>query len=97
MEVVKESDSFTIFKKRSGRFGVQTKKGAWISGDEKTKILVEAGLVKTGLAKPKKAVPAEKDAAEVATPAAEGKTKDTPAAKGKTKDTPAAEPSAKKE
>ena len=54
MEVVKKTDAYIIVKKRSGRFGVKTQDGKWINGDEKVKILVEAGLVKA-------AVPAKKE------------------------------------
>ncbi|PIP93868.1 MAG: hypothetical protein COW00_04730 [Bdellovibrio sp. CG12_big_fil_rev_8_21_14_0_65_39_13] len=46
MEVVKKTDSYTIIKKRSGRFGVKHKNGRWINGDEKTKVLLAEGLIK---------------------------------------------------
>ena len=57
MEVVKETEEFKIFKKRSGRYGVKNKKSKnkkdkWINGDEKAKILLDAGLIK--LSPPKK-------------------------------------------
>lgn len=45
---------YKIEKKRNGRYSVR-KKGSskTINGDEKVKILLEKGLIKTGLAKPK--------------------------------------------
>jgi hypothetical protein len=51
MEVVKKTDTYVIVKKRSGRFGVKNQAGKWINGDEKVKILVEAGLVKVTVSK----------------------------------------------
>ncbi len=66
MEIVKKTSEHTIVKKRSGRYGVRTAKGAWINGDDKLSVLSEAGLV----TKPtKKAPPPEEPAAEA--PAAE--------------------------
>jgi hypothetical protein len=47
--------AYTVSKKRSGRYIVQNRKGEVINGVEKTKILVQEGLVKTGLPKPKAA------------------------------------------
>ncbi|MCO4794589.1 MAG: hypothetical protein KC493_12795 [Bacteriovoracaceae bacterium] len=64
MEVVKKTDAYIIVKKRSGRFGVKNSAGKWINGDEKIKILVDAGLVKA-------AVPAKKEEAVEEAPAAE--------------------------
>ena len=46
MEVVKKTENYVIIKKRSGRYGVRSTAGKWINGDEKIKILSEAGLVK---------------------------------------------------
>lgn len=45
MEIVKKTESYTIVKKRSGRYGVRSRSRHWIRGDEKQKILVEAGLL----------------------------------------------------
>lgn len=70
MEVVKKTDAYVIVKKRSGRFGVKTQEGKWINGDEKVKILVEAGLVKAAVPAPKEE-PAE-EATEEAAAAPEG-------------------------
>ena len=63
MEVVKKTDAYVIVKKRSGRYGVKNSEGKWINGDEKVKILVEAGLVKAAVAK---AEPVEESTEEVA-------------------------------
>ena len=67
MELVKKVGENTIYKKRSGRFGVQAKNKKWINGDDKTAILLDAGLIKVSKAAPKKVeeAPAEE------TPAAE--------------------------
>jgi len=40
MEIVKRTKEHTIYKKRSGRFGVQGLDKKWINGDEKTQILL---------------------------------------------------------
>lgn len=66
MEVVKKTDAHTIVKKRSGRFGVQTPKGAWVNGDEKAKILADAGLIKFSAPAPK---PVEEEAPAEEAPA----------------------------
>jgi hypothetical protein len=60
MELVKKVGETTIYKKKSGRFGVQNKKNKWINGDEKAKILVDAGLIKVSVkAKAPAEAPAE--------------------------------------
>ena len=46
MEIVKKEKAYTIVKKRSGRYGVLNKNKKWINGDEKAKILADAGLIK---------------------------------------------------
>lgn len=61
MEVVKETKEYKIYKKRNGRYGVKDAKKKWINGEEKTKILAGAGLVKV---MKKKAAPAEETKAE---------------------------------
>ena len=53
MELVKKVGDSKVYKKKSGRFGVQSKNRKWINGDDKTAILVEAGLVKVSKASPK--------------------------------------------
>lgn len=71
METVKETKEYKILKKRSGRYAVKTLRGKWVNGVEKAKILVDAGLVKTGLPKPEEAAPAEEPAAAAEAPAEE--------------------------
>ncbi len=49
MELIKKVGETTIYKKKNGRFGVQNKKKNWINGDEKAKILLDAGLIKVSV------------------------------------------------
>jgi hypothetical protein len=73
MEVVKKTDSHTIVKKRSGRYGVQTPTGGWLNGAEKAKILADEGLIKlvAPAPAPVEEAPADEAAAETEAPAAE--------------------------
>ncbi len=66
MEVVKKTKEYTIFKKKSGRHGVQDLKKNWINGDAKTKILADAGIIKVAVkaAAPVEEAPAEEAPAE---------------------------------
>lgn len=59
MEVVKKVDNLTIVKKRSGRYGVMTEQKKWINGDEKIKVLVDAGLIEVKVKQPEPEAPAE--------------------------------------
>jgi len=63
MELVKKTKEYTILKKKSGRHGVQGPKKQWINGDAKTKILVDAGLIKVSV---KSAAPVETATEETA-------------------------------
>lgn len=65
MELVKKTDDYVIYKKKSERYAVKNTKREWVNGDEKLKVLLSEKLVKA--APPKKA--AEAPAEE--TPAAE--------------------------
>jgi len=56
----KKFQDYVIHTKRSGRFEVINKAGKNVNGLDKAKVLVEAKLIKTGLAK--KAPPAEEAA-----------------------------------
>ncbi len=58
MEVVKKTGEYTVYKKKSGRYGVQGSNKKWINGEEKIKILLAEGLIKTTAPKPAEA-PAE--------------------------------------
>tara|TARA_Y100000780_G_scaffold232581_1_gene267331 strand:- start:26962 stop:27180 length:219 start_codon:yes stop_codon:yes gene_type:complete len=64
MEKVKATENYTIFKKKSGRYGVKGTNKKWINGDEKTKILSSEGLIKVSK-------PAEKPAEEATEEATE--------------------------
>lgn len=68
METVKTTENYTIFKKRSGRYGVKGSNKKWINGEEKAKILSTEGLIKLSVAaeKPAEEAPAE-EATETAT------------------------------
>lgn len=54
-----EKKSYSISKKRSGRYIVKDRAGKVINGLKKTQILVGEKLVKTGLPKPKAEAPAQ--------------------------------------
>ncbi len=64
MEIVKKTDAFSIYKKRSGRHGVKNAEGKWINGEEKEKILLGEKLIKVDTPKKKEEAPAEEGAAE---------------------------------
>lgn len=59
MEVVKEVGDLIIVKKRNNRYGVLNAQKKWVNGDHKTKVLVEAGLLKIALPKPAEEGPVE--------------------------------------
>ena len=88
MKVVKETNEYTIIKKRSGRYGVRGKNKTWINGNDKIKILLSEGLIKAP--EPKAAEP---EAAADETADGTGKEEDTvKAEEAETKETaPAAE------
>lgn len=73
METVKKTDTHTIVKKKSGRFGVMDKKGKWVNAEAKVEILTKEKF----LTAPKKKAPVEEPAAEAAPEAA---TEETPEA-----------------
>ncbi|TVQ78106.1 MAG: hypothetical protein EA369_07575 [Bradymonadales bacterium] len=62
MNVVKVTKDYRIFKKRSGRYAVQSLQKAWIHSDDKIQILQREGLIKLTPAKKEPEIP----------PAAEG-------------------------
>jgi hypothetical protein len=72
MQQVKKTEDFTIFQKRSGRYAVQGKDKKWINGDNKTRILLDAALIKPPLTKaPEPESLAESEGAEGAADQAE--------------------------
>jgi hypothetical protein len=56
---VKTVGDYTIYQKGSGRYAVQTADRKWINGEDKTKILVDAALVKLSAPNPSPPAPAE--------------------------------------
>ena len=61
MKEVQASGDYVIYEKRSGRYAVKGGDKKYVNGDEKAKILADAGLVT--IPEPK-AAPAEEAAAE---------------------------------
>lgn len=59
MELVKKNEKHRIYKKRSGRFGIQDEQKRWINGDKKIELLVQEGLIKVAPAKKAKEPEAE--------------------------------------
>ncbi|MCI5071468.1 hypothetical protein MRY82_00810 [bacterium] len=79
MEKVKKTKEYTVYKKRSGRFGVKNKQNQWVNGEDKVNILLKEKLIK--LVEPKKAPEPEAPAEEAKTEAAAPEAKEeTPAA-----------------
>jgi hypothetical protein len=58
MNVVKKTDEYTIFQKRSKHYAVKDANKRWINGDDKVKILLAENLIKAPEPKAK-AEPAE--------------------------------------
>lgn len=63
MKVVKRTDDYVVFQKKSGRYAVKGADKKWINADDKVKILLSEGFIKV-------ATPAEKPAEEGAAPEA---------------------------
>ncbi len=59
MEIVKKTKTYTVIKKRSGRYGVLGANGKWINGNEKIKILLDEGIIKVPAPKAPEAVEEE--------------------------------------
>ena len=71
MEIVKKTDKYTIFKKKTGRYSVKDDSKKYMNGEEKIKILVEEGLIKISPKKVKEEAPAEEAPVEEEAPAEE--------------------------
>ena len=69
MELVKKTDKYTIYKKKSGRHAVQNKDKKYLAEKEKEEILLAEGLIKLSPRK-KPAEEAPAAAAAEAAPAA---------------------------
>jgi hypothetical protein len=67
MEVVKQTETHTILKRRDGRYAVKAKNKKAVNGDEKAKILADAGLIKFSVKAAEPEAPAEEAPAEEAT------------------------------
>ena len=89
MELVKKSDEYKIFKKKSGRYAVKNLHGDILNAEKKTEILLKEKLITVSEAKPK---PAEEAPAEEAAPEVE-KTEEPAAEEAKAEEAPAEEKS----
>jgi hypothetical protein len=70
MKVLKKTDDYTVYQKRSGRYAVVGADKKNINGEDKVKILVAEGIVKQAVAAPEPEV-VEEATEEVTEAAAE--------------------------
>ena len=101
MELIKKTDNYTIYKKKSGRYAVINKEKKYLSDKEKVEILLEEKLIKLSpRKKPEEpaaeAAPAEEPAAAEAAPAEAAAAKEPAAAEEPAAEEPAAEEPDKK-
>ena len=97
MELIKKTDDYTIYKKRSGRYAVQNKDKKYLTEKEKVEILLAEKLIKLSPSKkPVEEAPAAEAPVEEA-PAAEAPVEEAPAAEAPVEEAPAAEAPAAKE
>ena len=89
MKVVKKTEMFTIYVKSSGRFAVKDANKNWINAEEKVKILVENGFIKTFVPPVKKESDVEQEINEA--PAEEAPAEEAPAAEAPAAEAPAEE------
>ena len=59
MKLVKKTDEYSVYLKRSGRYGVKNTDGKWINGVSKVRVLLAEDLVKTALPPVPEVVPDE--------------------------------------
>ena len=71
MELIKKTDNYTIYKKKSGRYAVKNKEKKYLSDKEKVEILLEEKLIKLSPRKKPEEPAAEAAAEEAAEEAAE--------------------------
>ena len=78
MKVIKKTEQFTIYQKRSGRYAVESADKSMINGDEKAQILLAEGLIKLSVAAAPEAVEevAEETTEEAPAEAAEEEAKE---------------------
>ena len=79
METIKKTAEYTIYKKRSGRYGIRNSAKKWINGDDKIKILVDAGLIKAAIKEKVDEAPQQAEATEAAAESAEDTTEEAAA------------------
>ena len=96
MELIKKTDNYTIYKKKSGRYAVKNKEKKYLSDKEKVEILLEEKLIKLSPRKKPEEPAAEAAPAEEAAPAAEAAPAEEPAAEAAPAEEPAAEEPEKK-
>jgi len=89
MKVLKQTDDYTVYQKRSGRYAVIGADNNPINGEEKVKILVAEGVVKQAVATPEPEVVEETTAVEKAV--AEEVVVEEPAEEAPAEEEPAAE------
>ena len=89
MKVVKKTEMFTIYVKSSGRFAVKDANKNWINAEEKVKILVENGFIKTFVPPVKKESDVEQEINEA--PAEEAPAEEAPEEEAPAAEAPAAE------
>lgn len=63
MKLIKKTDDYTIYQKRSQRYAIKDKQKKWLNGEEKVKILMNEELLKPVAAKPKQEPAAEQSEA----------------------------------
>ena len=76
MKEIQTSGEYKIYEKRSGRYAVKDKNKRYVNGDDKAKILSDAGLVTIPVPKPKAV---EEEAANEEAPAEEASAEEAPA------------------
>jgi len=97
MELIKKTDDYTIYKKRSGRYAVQNKDKKYLTEKEKVEILLAEKLIKISPSKkpveeaPAAEAPAVEEAPVEEAPAAEAPVEEAPAAEAPVEEAPAAE------
>lgn len=62
MKLVKKTDAYSVYQKRSGRYGVKNTQGKWVNAQDKVEILSKEKLITLPKSKPKEEAPAEEAA-----------------------------------
>lgn len=63
MKKLQQQGEYAIYEKRSGRYAVRDRNKNWVNAEEKTKILLEAGLIRMPAKRPEPAAEPEEEAA----------------------------------